>query len=165
MRFPSLPQLTRLAALVSVTALFGPPHIKVRHVATPATAATGVVFELDVLHHSTPEDSKVTGRAEGVRDGTRVSVPLTIGHKSTGLFTVTRQWDAGKAWVLVFSVEQGPDGKHGVAEAVVSVEATGAVRDISYTTPGFFEGKPVRATTKQVDAALKELGLVASAPK
>ena len=164
MRIPSLQQITRLAALVSVTALFGPPHIKVRHVATPATAPAGVVFELDVLHHTTPEDSKVTGRAEGVRDGRRVSLPLTIGHKSTGLFTVTRQWDAGKAWVLVFAAEQGEDGKHGVAEAIVSLESSGALKGISYTEPGFVDGKPSRATPKQIDAALKQLGLVASAP-
>ncbi len=165
MRFPSLPRLTRLAALLSVTALFGPPHITVRNVATPATAANGVVFELDVEHHTAPEDLKVAGRAEGIRDGRRVSVPLTVVRKTTGLFTVTRQWDAGKAWVLVFSAEQGPDGKHGVVEAVVSVEATGAVRGISYTQPGFSEGKPLRATTKQVDAELRKLGLVETATR
>ena len=159
MRIASLPHLTRLAALVSVTALFGPPHIAVKHVATPATAPNGVVFELEVKHHTTPEDLNVTGRAEGMRDGRRVSLPLTIAHKSTGVFTVSRQWDAGKPWVLVFSAEQGTDGKHGVVEAIVQMEANGTVRNTAYTEPGFIDGKPIRAT-KQVDAALRQLGLV-----
>jgi hypothetical protein len=52
MRIASLPHLTRLAALVSVSAFFGPPHIAVKHVATPATAPNGVVFELEVKHHT-----------------------------------------------------------------------------------------------------------------
>lgn len=159
MRIASLPHITRLAALVSVAALFGPPHIAVKHVATPATAPNGVVFELEVKHHTTPEDLNVKGRAEGIRDGRRVTIPLTIAHKSTGVFTVSRQWDAGKPWVMVFSAEQGTDGKHGVVEAIVQMEANGTVRSTAYTEPGFIDGKPIRAT-KQVDAALRQLGLV-----
>jgi len=159
MRIASLPHITRLAALVSVSVLLGPPHIAVKHVATPATAPNGVVFELEVKHHTTPEDLNVKGRAEGIRDGRRVSIPLTIAHKATGTFTVARQWDAGKAWVLVFSAEQGTDGKHGVVEAIVQMDANGTVRNTAYTEPGFIDGKPIRAT-KQVDAALKQLGLV-----
>ena len=159
MRIAALPYITRLAALVSVTMLLGPPHITVKHVATPATPANGVAFELEVKHHTTPEDLNVKGRAEGIRDGRRVSIPLTIAHKGTGSFTVARQWDAGKPWVLVFSAEQGADGKHGVVEAIVQLEANGTVRNTAYTEPGFVDGKPTRAT-KQVDAALKQLGLV-----
>lgn len=165
MRIPTLPRVTCLAALLSVTALFGPPHIAVRHVATPATAANGVVFELDVVHHTTPEDMKVTGRAEGIRDGRRVTLPLTIGHAGTGAYTVTRQWDSGKPWVLVFAAEQGPDGKHGVAEAMVSLEANGRVRDIAYTKADFEQGRPTRLSAKQVDEALRQLGLATSASR
>lgn len=151
--------VTRLAALMSISAFFGPPHIKVREV--PTSASNGnAVFELDVVHHTTPEDMSVTGRAEGVRDGKRVTLPLTLAHKATGVYAVTKQWDAGRPWVLVFSVQQGPDGKHGVAEAVVSVDASGAVKKIDYLEPGFLQStkQPLRVTKERVDDVLRELG-------
>jgi hypothetical protein len=157
----TIASLITAAALLSATTLFGPPHITVRPI-TSTTAA--VTFELDVEHHTTPEDLTVAGRAEGVRDGRRVSVPLTITRKSLGHFAVARQWDAGVPWVLVFSAEQGPNGSHGVVEGIVLLEANGTVKSIEYTKPGFHEStkKPLRLTSAKIDAALKTLGTTAS---
>lgn len=140
--------------------IVGPPHITVRPM--PATSETA--FELEVEHHTEPEQLAVTGRAEGVRAGRRVSVPLTIVRKDAAHFTVTRQWEKNAAWVLVFSAEQGPKGSHGTAEAIVSVEASGNVRDVEYMKPAIRkDGQQLAATTAGVDRALKALGLVMAA--
>lgn len=144
------------AALFSAHLVLGPPHITVR----PVTAAGVTTFELDVEHHTAPEDLTVTGRAEGVRAGKRVSIPLTITRTSIGHFAVARQWDAGAAWVLVFSAEQGPNGTHGVVEGIVSLESSGAVKKIEYTTPGFsLLKKPTRVDAAHIDRALADLGV------
>lgn len=152
----------KIAAVLSVTTLFGPPHITVRPITSPNA---GTSFELDVEHHTTPEDMKVTGRAEGMRDGKRVSLPLSITHKSLGHFAVAKQWDSGTAWVLVFSAEQGPDGAHGVVEGIVSLQANGTVKSIEYTKAAFVEGskKPFRTSPATIEATLKSLGATVNA--
>lgn len=151
----------KIAAVLSVTAFFGPPHITVR----PVTTGNVTTFELDVEHHTTPEDLTVTGRAEGMRDGKRVTLPLAITRKAVGKFAVAKQWESGTPWVLVFSAEQGPDGKHGVVEGIVSLDAKGDVKSVEYTKPGFTEGdkKPLRTSAAKIDAALKSLTKVATA--
>ena len=152
--------ITRLisaAALLSVPIVFGPPHITVRPV---SSTTAGITFELDVEYHTAPDDLTVSGRAEGVRAGRRVTLPLTITRTRLGHFAVARQWDAGTPWVLVFAAEQGHNGAQGVAEGAVLLEANGSVRSIEYIRPGFSEkgAKPVRTTTARIDAALKALG-------
>jgi hypothetical protein len=138
------------------TVLAGPPHMTVRTMPLSSNTA----FELDVEHHTEPEQMAVTGRAEGLRNGTRVSVPLTITRKDAAHFSVTRQWDRNAAWVLVFSAEQGPQGQHGVVEAVVSIEANGTIRGVEYIKPEVRkDGKPLAATTLKVNQALQSLGL------
>ena len=159
--------ITRLisaAALLSVPIVFGPPHITVRPV---SSTTAGITFELDVEYHTAPDDLTVSGRAEGVRAGHRVTLPLTISRKRLGHFAVTRQWDAGTPWVLVFAAEQGLEGSHGVAEGIVLLEANGSIRSIEYTTPGFLDGskKPFRVTGAKIDAALKSLGLEGSSAR
>lgn len=146
------------AAPLFAAALFGPPHIKVTAVSPQPAAVGAPAFTVDIEHHH--EDVAVTGRAEGMRGGKQVSQVLTLTRKDSTHYNVARQWDAGSPWVLVFSVEQGPDGKHGVAEAVVSIDATGAVKGIEYTTPGFLDrtGIPRRVTKEKVKEALVALG-------
>lgn len=151
--------LRRLPMLaLGFTVLAGPPHMTVRTM--PISSATA--FELDVdHHHSDPGQVAVTGRAEGVRHGARVSLPLTLVRKDAMHYAVARQWEKNTAWVLVFSIEQGPQGAHGVAEAVVSIEANGAVGPVEYVSPEVRkDGKPLAATTAKVNQALKKLGLV-----
>lgn len=150
-----VPMLAFSAAVIA-----GPPHITVRPM--PATSETA--FELEVEHHTEPGQLSVTGRAEGVRAGRRVSVPLTIVRKDAAHFTVTRQWEKNAAWVLVFSAEQGPKGSHGTAEAIISVEAGGNVQDVEYMKPVVRkDGQQLAATTAGVDRALRALGLVTAA--
>lgn len=50
-----------------------------------------------------PEKAKVTGTAEGLVDGQRVSVPITLKTVKKGVYSVERQWSAQGSWVLTFS--------------------------------------------------------------
>ena len=148
-------QLVAAASFVIANA-FGPPHIAVRQVTDPASAPAGVVMFVDGDHHSETDLLTITGRAEGTRNGQRVSRTLTLVKTSGGHYTLTKQWDAGTAWVLVLAAEQGPGGKHGVAEALVKVDATGKVISVDYPAAGW-DGKdfiPRRTSAATIDAAL-----------
>jgi hypothetical protein len=149
--------LTRIAAICIATALMGPPSIKVEAVANPATAAVkGAVFMVTARHHQDPEGVTVSGRAEGLVAGKRVSHPITLTPAGTeGVYGVTRQWDAGQPWVLVFTIDAAAHKDEGFAEAAVSVGADGKVVAIAYplgkwgNTPW-----PRRVTATEIDASL-----------
>lgn len=147
-----------LAALALSGVVFGPPHLHVTPVAgTPAMGAKA--FTIEVEHHTRLDQLSVTGRAITQRNGTRVEQPLTLTRTDSAHFSVVRTWDAKTPWVVVFAAEQGPNGAHGVVEALVSIDRAGAVRGIEYTTPGFVErsGEPRRLTREQVDRTLRAL--------
>jgi len=150
---------TRLAALAACsTLLFGPPSIKVEPVADPATAPVkGAVFMITGRHHGATEGFTVTGRAEGLVSGKRVTHPLVLtpAAGSPGVYGVLKQWDAGQPWVLVFAIDEPDHGEHGWAEASVRIAADGRVMGIDYplgkwdTTPW-----PRRVAASEIDAAL-----------
>jgi hypothetical protein len=151
----------RTAALVLLavaSTMFGPPHLHVTPASsTPAMNATA--FTLEVEHHTRLDQLSVTGRAETVRNGKRVTLPLTLTRTDSSHFIVKRTWEAMTPWVLVFAAEQWPNGTHGVVEAIVSIDRAGAVKGIEYTTPGFVErsGEPRRVTRDQVQRTLRAL--------
>lgn len=132
-------------AIAAFAALFfGPPSIHVRTV-TPATkdAPAGAVLMIDGKHHTSLGNFDIIGRAESFQNGRRVTKPLTLTRISTGLFAVSRQWENGSPWVLVFSAEQGDDGVHGIAEALVKVDARGTIVDIQHRNPAIVNNKVV----------------------
>lgn len=147
-----------LAVLALSGAIIGTPHLHVTPVTgTPAMGAKA--FTLEVEHHTRLDQLSVTGRAVTQRNGTRVEQPVTLTRTDSAHFTVARTWDANTPWVVVFAAEQGPNGSHGVVEAIVSIDRTGAVRGIEYTTPGFVERsrEPRRLTREQIDRSLRAL--------
>ena len=149
---------TRLAAATLAVALLGPPIIKVEAVANPATAKVkGAVFMVTAHHHQDPEGVTVTGRAEGLIAGKRVSLALTLTPAgSEGVYGVTRQWEAGQPWVLVFSINAPSHDSSGVAEAVVRIAADGRVMGVDYPMGKLAGGYPWprRVAAKEIDAAL-----------
>lgn len=163
MNVSHLSLIASAVAMLTAGTVMGPPHITVR-AGSPTEAARGTAFELTVEHHTSPDQLSVTGRAEGLRAGQRVALPLTITRHSDSRFTVARSWDTTSAWVLVLSAEQGPHGSHGVVDAIVSINAGGAVQRIEYM-PAVIRAKSGDAlpkTAEKVDAALRSLGLVAA---
>lgn len=148
-------QLVAAASLVIVGA-FGPPHISVKQVTDPASAPMGAMFLIEGEHHSETELLTITARAEGLVAGKRVTKQLALVKTSGGHYSLTKQWDAGSPWVLVLAAEQGAGGQHGVAEAIIKIDATGKVTNIDYPAPGW-EGKsniPKRTSSATIDAAL-----------
>ena len=149
----------RLAAVASVaTLIFGPPNIKVEAVTNPAAAPVkGAVFMVVARHHVSPDNIQVTGRAEGVVAGTRISRALTLtAAASPGVYGVTPQWDAGQPWVLVFTVSSKEHDPDGVAEAAVRLSADGRVLGIDYPMAKLANGYPWprKVTAKEIDTAL-----------
>src|SRR5687767_7938666 len=89
-------------ATLSAAAMFGPPHMTVTAV-KPAPATIGApAFNIEIDHHTTADQIKLTGRAEGVRDGKRVTLPLSMVRRDSAHFSVARQWDVNAPWVVVF---------------------------------------------------------------
>ena len=50
-----------------------------------------------------PEKAKVSGTAEGIVKGQRVSVPIQLKTVAKGVYAVEQQWPDGTSWVLAFS--------------------------------------------------------------
>ncbi len=149
--------LAGITALFSALTLAGPPQITVR----PITTAGGVAsFELDVKYHTEHDDVTVLGRAEGVRAGKRVSLPLAISQQRNDLYAVAKQWEQGSPWVLIFTVEQGKEGAHGFAQSIVSIDAAGVIRITEYVRPSINDGDRAasRVSRAKVDASLRALG-------
>ena len=110
-------------ATLTSTALAGGFGIRCDATASPCNIEqNGVALKVTTLECGTPKHISLSGRAEGIVNGKRTSIPLKItknGH--AGVYDVTAQWPARGHWVLVFSashygnrqsliVEMGPDG-------------------------------------------------------
>jgi hypothetical protein len=152
------PRLLAIGALATF-ALFGPPQI---HVRAPAAGEAGVpagaVLLIEGRHHADHGGLTVTGRAEGMRSGRRVTQPITVTSLGSGNYAVTRQWEAGSPWVLVFSAEQKGQESHGLAEALVKVDSRGTIVSIDHPRASIVaKGSPDRIGEKEVAAALASL--------
>jgi hypothetical protein len=152
---------TRLL-LSAATLLFGPPSIDVQAIGGTVTAPTpGAAFVIRSEHHHDEYPLTPKARAEGMVDGRRVSQEIQLravpGKEAT--WTVTQQWKSGQPWVLVFSVEQGENGKYGIASALVRVAADGRVLGIEKTRATNQRGDtfPRAAQAKEIEAAVRAL--------
>ncbi len=112
--------LSCVLTLVAVPALAGgPPMLAIE---APARAFDKATKDAAVIVRASqceaPITAAVTGRAEGVVDGKRVTLPLTMRVTSQeGAWAVTRQWPAEGRWILVFTV----DG-HGRSTATATLD-------------------------------------------
>jgi hypothetical protein len=160
--------MLRYAAIpVAVALLFGPPRIEVKQVANPATAPVrGAVLLVTASHHQTNDEGiHVSGRAEGLVAGKRVTRTLTLtqlGSKRD--FAVLPQWDRGTPWVLVFTItEDAHDDALAAAEAVLPVNPDGSFGRVTYPMGTQTIGStraypwPRRVTAGEIDSTLRAL--------
>lgn len=70
-----------------------------------------------------PEKARVTGMAEGLVKGKRVSLPIQLETVDKGVYAVAQQWPTEGAWVLTFSGSY--DGLH--VSTLVALDAGGKV--------------------------------------
>ena len=109
-----------------------------------------------VYHHGDPAYYPVSGTAEGLVNGQRRSVKLTlIDAGMPGVYAVKYQPEATGTWALVFRVGDSDD--HGTATVVVALGKNGQI--LSAKVPTRREGQytiPERVTGEAVDRLLKE---------
>jgi uncharacterized protein with GYD domain len=108
----------------------GGPWISIETPANPYDAsARGAVFLVHTFHHAVPTNLALDGRAEGLVDGHRRTVPLSLSASSTGTFAVRNAWGTKGTWSVLLIATQ-PTPKVSI-EAVVDVGADGGVARVT----------------------------------
>jgi hypothetical protein len=138
---------TLVVGLVAVTAaargtsygaaMFGGPWISIETPVNPyVSSTTGGLFVVHTYVHQNPVDLPVSGRAEGLVDGKRRTVPFTLTRTSqTGTYVARRAWGDEGIWTVL--VTAMPEAKNGWAiQAVVNVGADGEVERVTVPRAG-----------------------------
>lgn len=129
-------------------ALAGPPWLTVEF--GPGNF-TGVLL-VRTFHHGTPLAMPLTGKAEGLVNGQRRSVPLSFTlSTSPNVYSVSNTWGAEGVWVLNISAK-GDDLGAGV---VVGLDRNGEAAFTRFPRTAVGASRP--ATSRETDAMLKAL--------
>jgi hypothetical protein len=118
-------------------AIFGGPWISIETPVNPyVSSMTGALFVVHTYVHQNPVDLPVSGRAEGLVDGKRRSVPFTLTRTTqTGTYIARREWGDKGIWTVL--VTAMPEAKNGWAiQAVVNVGADGEVEKVAVPRAG-----------------------------
>lgn len=125
----------------------GGPWISVETPVNPYDASMrGSAFVVHTFHHAVPTDMQLEGRAEGLVDGNRRTVPLTLSKGAqVGSYGVRNEWGTKGTWsVLLTATQPSPRGS---IQAVVDVGADGTVARV--TLPQRMQ------TTADIDRSLR----------
>lgn len=138
-----------LSAATSTTSWYkGGPWISIETPVNPYDASMrGAAFVVHTFHHAVPTDMELQGRAEGLVDGHRRTLPLTLSKGAqAGAYGVRNEWGAKGTWsVLLTATQPSPRGS---IQAVVDVGPDGSVARV--TLPQRMQ------TTADVDRNLRE---------
>ena len=151
MMVAGLAAVTAAANTSRGAAMFGGPWISIESPANPYDEATrGSLFLVHTFHHGAKVDLPVTAKAEGIVDGQRKSVALTLSKASqAGTQGVRNQWgDKGTWMVLATASEHG-----GSVQAVVEINADGSVGKVSVPSTN---GRPRLLTVAEIDRGLRD---------
>jgi hypothetical protein len=162
-------QRIRAAAIVATLfvaaapLLAGPPWISVEHPSNPHHPATrGATFLVRAYHHSTALTVPVTGTAEGLVRGERLTVPLDIRVTAEpGVYAVHSETPKEGTWILVVTLTEGPKAS---ATAVVRLGREGRIAAVDVPSDRTHDGwtVPRALRTGEIDGALREAARVAS---
>ena len=132
--------------------LVGPPRIAVRTSNLPE----GAIAVVDAHYHTDHDQARVYGTAYAWQGGRRTEQVVTLDKRDDTRYNVRRSWPLGEPRVLVLGVEQGDHGEHGVAEALVRVDAQGRVTavDLALTKPIVGAPQPRRVNAREIEDAL-----------
>src|SRR5262245_32960874 len=115
MRTLTLAALFTLAAATTATA--GPPWVSVEIRAHRSASIEGWLV-IRTFHHSDAVGYPLSGTAEGLVNGRRVSVPLRFQilnpDSQSGVFLVPTAWAQGSPWVLNIRLDDGGHMSAGV---------------------------------------------------
>jgi hypothetical protein len=152
--------LTSLAASIpllagatrATTPMFGGPWISVEAPVNPYDESVrGALFLVHTFHHGYKVNLPLSGTAEGLVDGQRKSVALTM-MKSAELGTrgVRNEWGVKGTWTVLVTAKQGEIP----IQAVVEIDADGSVGRISI--PKEPSGKARTLSVAEIDRGLRE---------
>ncbi|HUP21108.1 MAG TPA: hypothetical protein VM778_14320 [Gemmatimonadota bacterium] len=140
---------------LAASAAAGPPWISVEIPANPHDRATrDALLVVRAYNHGTGTAYRVTGVAEGIVDGRRVSVPLAVARtNAAGVYAVARPDLVAGRWVLVLRLSEGRTG----ATALVPLDSRGEVAGARVPARRSGDGWmiPRDVTDADVDAALR----------
>ena len=104
----------------------GPPWISIELPANPHHATTrNASMLVRAYHHSTSVNAPLTGIAEGIVDGRRVSLPLELrSTNQPGVFALTTPLPKGGTWVMAITLTESSTA---TATALVTVDPQGRI--------------------------------------
>jgi len=135
-------------------AMFGGPWISIEAPVNPYYASTtGALFLVHTYVHQNLADLPVSGRAEGIVDGKRRSVPFTLTKLAqTGTYVARREWGEKGIWTVL--VTAMPEAKNGWSiQAVVDVGADGEIERVTMPRAG---QRPRLLTDADVERGLRD---------
>lgn len=135
----------------------GPPWITVELPANPFDRLNrGAFLFVHAFHHNESATEAVTGRAVGIVDGRRQTVPLAFERTSRpGVYALKNTWGDRGDWALVLTNSQGHDGW--TAEVMVRVSAGRVVGVDAATKPSRWSElsvEPRAFTEAEIEAAV-----------
>lgn len=145
-----------LAAVAWTAAPIGPPWISIEYPPSPYDQTTrGAFLLVHAFHHGTPANFPVSGTAEGIVGGKRVSTKLEFRQTSrTGVYALARQWKGEGAWTLLVSAKQGPqDSVTAIVELAPSGEQVASVNVPTERRDGW--DVPTAVSMRDVENALR----------
>ena len=139
-------------------ALLGPPWLSIELPANPLDPTTrGAFLVVRTYHHDRSTPFPLEGRAEGVVNGTRRTLPLSFDKAAQeGTFALRKSWPSEGAWVLVITGMPGP----GSVTALVSIAADGEVRQVRVPSRTVENGRwvvPVQVSAADVESELRRV--------
>lgn len=143
-----------LLAAAATSLLLGPPRIAVQATDLPADALAMITAD----YHTDEAEARVYGTLYRVEQGRRVDRPVALEKLSAHRYRLPRAGLGTEAVVVVVGVEQGENGKHGAAEALLRVARGGRVVGVDIPTER--DGRhhlPRRITAREITAALEQV--------
>jgi hypothetical protein len=125
----------------------GGPWISIETPVNPYDASMrGALFVVHTFHHAVPTNMQLVGKAEGLVDGNRRTIPLTLSAGAqTGAYGVRNEWGTKGTWSVLLTATQ-PEPQASI-QAVVELGADGTVARV--TLPQRMQ------TTADIDRSLR----------
>lgn len=149
-----------VAALLALpaVAVAGPPWVSIELPANPLDRTTrGAYLLVHSFHHERAITMNIVGRAEGLVNGKRTSLPLRFRETARGaVFALDQSWPKEGAWLLV--IMTGAVNGKGGATALVGIGPDGEVRSVK--VPNRQQGEwtiPTDPTAQEIESQLKTL--------
>jgi hypothetical protein len=158
----SLAAVVTLAAATASPAWGGPPWLSIEFPANPMNkSAQGAYLLVHTFHHEQAGAFTVEARAEGLVNGQRKTLPLTLERTDRdGVYALKQTWPETGDWVIVIVGAPG----EGSVTALVSI-ADGSIRGIRVPTKKVENGRwtvPVQVTQADIESELRSLVALAS---